>query len=85
MSDFVRYEPEAHSLWHVDKVVIRPAVSTDVDALASVMAVRGSAAEEYESRAGRLIECLDVLLIAEKSGAAGIDFVGGEGVLLRHL
>lgn len=70
MTDFADYEPDAHSLRPVDEVDIRPAVTTDLDSLASVMAVRGGTAADYEGRAGRLIERLDVLLIAEKSGAA---------------
>lgn len=46
----------------------RSAVMADVDALAAVMAVRGGSAEEHLDRARKMIERLDVLLIAEMDG-----------------
>lgn len=68
MTDFVDYEPDAHSTRSDASVEIRPVEAADVDGLAEVMAVRGRAAKEHRDRALRLIERLDVLLIAEKDG-----------------
>lgn len=68
MSDFVDHEPDVHAARSDESVEIRPVESADVGGLAVVMAVRGGAVEEHLARAGRLIERLDVLLIAEKDG-----------------
>ena len=68
MSDFVDYEPDAYAARSDESVEIRPAESGDVGGLAAVMAVRGGAVEEYHDRALRLIERLDVALIAVKDG-----------------
>lgn len=68
MSDFVDYEPDVHGARSDEYVEIRPVESPDVDGLAAVMAVRGGAVEGYRDRALRLIERLDLLLIAEKDG-----------------
>lgn len=68
MNDFVAYEPNASARNPAVSVGIRPAVPTDVRALAAVMSVRGGAVEEHTGRATGLIEKLPVLLVAEKSG-----------------
>ncbi|MBS1907485.1 MAG: GNAT family N-acetyltransferase [Actinobacteria bacterium] len=68
MTDFVDYEPNVHSARSDESVKIRPVESADADGLAAAMAVRGGTAEEYRDRALRLINRLDVLLIAETDG-----------------
>lgn len=70
MTDFVDYEPNAQPVRSAPSVGIRAAAPSDVDGLAAVMAVRGGGHEEHVDRAGRLIERLAVLLIAEKSGVS---------------
>ena len=71
MTDFVDYEPHAHSTRSEVDVQIRPAMAADADGLAAVLAVRGGAIEEHIDRAARLIEQLDVLLVADRHGELG--------------
>lgn len=66
MSDFVAYEPKVTTSAADGVVDIRLAGATDIGTLAGVLAVRGGTAEEHVERARRMIETLDILLVAEK-------------------
>ncbi len=64
MTDFVVYEPHAQSPGPVVDIEIRSATLSDIEALAGVMAARGGSVEDHVDLARRLIEQLDVLLVA---------------------
>lgn len=76
MTDFVAYEPSVKSLGPVIDFEIRSALMSDVDALASVMAVRGGSVEDHVEHARHRIEQLDVLLVAVQGDA----LVGWSGI-----
>lgn len=76
MSDFAAYAPSVKPSVVNGMVITRSAVPADADALASVMAARGGTVEGHVDHARRMIERLDVLLIAERDG----DAVGWCGV-----
>lgn len=70
MSDFVDYQPGRRLPRPAATVEIRSALPQDADALATVMSARGGVVEDHAGQAARLIERLDVLLIAETRSAA---------------
>jgi len=76
VSDFAVYVPGVKPSAVAGSFITRAAVTADVDALATVMAARGGSVEEHADHARKMIERLDVLLIAEKDG----DAVGWCGV-----
>ena len=76
MSDFAAYAPSVNPSVANGTVSTRLADPADAGALATVMAVRGGTVDEHVDRARRMIERLDVLLIAERDG----DAVGWCGV-----
>lgn len=65
MSDYAAYAPGVKPSVADGVVTTRLAAPADVDALATVMAARGGAVEEHVDHARKMIERLDVLLIAE--------------------
>jgi len=70
VSDFAVYVPSVKPSAVAGSFTTRAAVMADVDALATVMAARGRSVEEHVDHARKMIERLDVLLIAEKDGCA---------------
>lgn len=76
MSDFAVYAPSVKPSVVEGAFNTRLAVPADVDALATVMATRGGTVDDHVDHARKMIERLDVLLIAEKAG----DAVGWCGV-----
>lgn len=76
MSDFAAYAPSVNPSVANGTVSTRLADPADAGALATVMAVRGGTVDEHVDRARRMIQRLDVLLIAERDG----DAVGWCGV-----
>lgn len=63
--DFVAFEPSARAEHAGDSLTVRPATSTDTEALSIVMATRGGDMAAYREQALRLVERLPVLLVAE--------------------
>lgn len=70
MSEFALYAPSVKPSVADETIDTRSAVTADVDALATVMAVRGGSVEEHRDHARKVIARLDVLLIAEQDGQA---------------
>lgn len=76
MSDFAVYTPSVRPAVGDGSFNTRLAVMADATALATVMAARGGTVEVHVDRARKMLEKLDVLLIAEKDE----DAVGWCGV-----
>lgn len=81
MSDFAVYAPGVQQSAVDGAFTIRPAGTADVDALAAVMAVRGGTPEGHADHARKMIERLDVLLIAENDERA-VAWCGTQKVII---